>query len=84
MKQIENQFKVEKGIDIPNRRDIARVYPLPMMGIGDSFIIPKDNRKMTATQSIVLSACRSYNLTHDKIKITTRIVKDGVRVWRVK
>jgi len=84
MKQTKNQFEVEKGIDIPVRLGRARVYPFPEMGIGDSFIIPNDNRNMRGVQSIVLSACRTYNLTHDRLKITTRVLKDGVRVWRVK
>lgn len=71
------QFKIEQGIEIPERRGRSKLYPFSQMNIGDSFFIPGKT-----SQSI------STNFGHHKpMKFSARTMEEngvkGVRVWRV-
>jgi len=64
------EIKIEKGVPIPTRRSNSR-YPWREMQIGDSFVVA------SSAQAVHSSASYAH------IKITTRAVDGGIRVWRV-
>jgi hypothetical protein len=56
----------------------VKKYPIPDMKIGDSFLVPKQELHRNLAQSV-----RNVASSH-KMKVATRTVEGGVRVWRVK
>lgn len=74
-------FIIEKGIEIPIRTDSRNKYPFRDMEIGDSFFVPNDNLPPSASKNF----CQFVQPGAKRlgIKITTRKVKDGFRVWRI-
>ncbi len=79
-------FTIEKGIPIPRHINTGppRKYFFGDMGIGDSFFIPVLLPKnKLSIQTSVLAASHNYNIYHPHIKITTRQMVGGVRVWRI-
>lgn len=81
-----DKFKVEKGVPIPgfyNGRALSSVFPLVEMEIGDSFLIPKDAELPSKVlRSRVLSNASTLRRTKGW-QFTTRVVDEGVRVWRI-
>lgn len=78
---------IEKGVSIPNRgRDASPIkYPWGKMDMGDSFFIPLSGAKLTSIRVGISIDLKKYNSENGKkISITTRVEKDGVRVWRIK
>lgn len=68
-------MKIEKGIEIPDRRGAPRKYPFPDMEIGDSFeaMIGPD-----ALRAAAYKFQRKYGG-----KFTVRKHGEGARAWRV-
>jgi len=76
-------IKIDKNIPI----GAANKYPfIDMVDIGDSFLYKLKKGELRATvQARIIGACQSFNRTQrTKIKITTRRVEKGIRVWRIK
>jgi hypothetical protein len=63
---------IERGIPLPRR--MHEKYPLGAMKVGDSFVYPD----RAARNGIFASAVSRG------IKIATRAVDGGLRVWRIK
>ena len=81
----ENIMEVETGVEVPPKRygpymTSAYPYPWGQMKPGDSFVIRcgSDTRAVTQIRGKVLSAAR-----YAGIRITTRTVEEGLRVWRL-
>ncbi len=76
------EIKIEKNIPIP----VTEIkYPFDKMDIGDSFFIPEDDKKVRLK---IQCAVRSYfNIYRKKTKATMKIIskslENGVRVWRI-
>lgn len=72
-------YKIEKNVPIPVKCTRVTVYPFDQMKEGDSFLIP------TKTEKEAMSKRRSVAVRAKKknIKVTTRAVQGGIRVWRV-
>lgn len=68
-------YEIEKGVPVAvNRAPNAR-YPLKAMAVGDSFLIPDEDLNRSA--NVHASAA------HVGIRVRTRTVEGGRRVWRV-
>jgi hypothetical protein len=86
---MENSFKVEPNIPLPNiprgaQPSPAR-YPWAEMKIGDSFFIPLLNKTLINVRGGLQIDLKKYYLQEGvKIKITTRSIDNGLRVWRIK
>jgi addiction module HigA family antidote len=86
----KKEISVEKNITIPRIKQTAGrtgKYPFHKMKIGDSFFIPcrnpASNGEMRKCRSRAISSLSKFNDKNGtKIKITTRSVKTGIRVWR--
>ena len=67
-------LKIEKGVPIPLGKT-KRIYPLKEMEVGDSIFIPSDG---------FINICARVNPQAKKlgIKVATRKVEGGYRVWR--
>ena len=65
-------YEKEKGISSV----FERKYPLDIMEVGDSFLVPLEKRASAA------SMCSKYRKASGK-KFITRKVEGGFRVWRV-
>jgi hypothetical protein len=68
---MDTQIKIETGLPIPDRAK----YPVAQMNVGDSFFVAG---KTSATISGALAYYRS-----DGVRLATRTVDGGVRVWRI-
>ena len=82
MYQVEKgktMFQVEKNVPFPPKRVGVSIYPFAQMRKGDSFLIPaKTKEEKQARRKAVTAAAYKW-----KVKITARVVDDGVRVWRL-
>ncbi len=83
-------FAIEKGIPFEQRKwHQDRKYPWDEMEIGDSFLIPLADdvprEEYHRLSSNIGSVARGYSKRNPDKKLTfkPRIVKGGVRVWRV-
>jgi len=83
-----NEIKIDKNVPIPKSRKegYGIKYPFGEMDIGDSFEIKANSRKeIINIRGRIFSACSYYNkLTTIKIKITTRLINNKIRCWRIK
>jgi len=81
---IMTAFTIEKNIDIPAPRSGAygqAKYPFRKMRAGDSFLLKPngDGKKgLERARVMVLLEAKKY-----KVKVTTRTVPGGVRVWKI-
>jgi hypothetical protein len=76
-----SEFKIEKDIPLPPRKSSSgrtAKYPWRWMEVGDSFLVPGLER---ASQFSGRAGKTARTLG---IKIATRKVDGGVRVWRIK
>lgn len=74
-------YAVEAGIPIPGE---ASKYPLAVMRIGDSFLIPyRADIPKNRHQARVASVIAAYGRRHPQFRFTTRQMANGIRVWRV-
>ena len=82
-----NEFKVEKGIPVPQIRGTL-VYPFENMEVGDSFLITVEEarNKNTSLKRVQSNLLADANRRKDGSKFTTRTMVDGsgIRCWRVK
>ena len=67
------EYKIEKHVPIPTHRGKGITDTLRKLKVGDSFIIPLEQRNSLYPPS--------YRL---KIKISVRTAENGFRVWRIK
>ena len=79
--------KVDKNIPIPDISTKKSKYDFPFahMDINDSFLIEetKDN-EVALIRGSMLYALKKFNeQNNSNIRITTRTVPDGIRVWRI-
>lgn len=76
------KFTIEKGLPFPAddfQTPLAHRFPLADMDIGDSFLIPAERwRSNNNLQCNVYPAAKRLG-----IKVKTKSVEGGVRVWRV-
>jgi hypothetical protein len=73
-------FKIEKGVPIPPRRGRKSKYPVASLKDGESFLVPTGSfKKAQSVVSTLYAAAKRVG-----IKVSVRIMNDGVRVWRVK
>lgn len=72
-------FEIEQGIPIPEPVHRSK-YPLAEMGIGESFFVPGQGYELHRK---IQNAVQSFQRrdSHGR-KFTTRLLPDGVRVWR--
>lgn len=75
-------FKIESNLPIPESKWVGRTpkYPWKQMKVGDSFLVPTtpDVCNKIVRQRLSVGAYKS-----SCGKFATRIVNEGVRVWRV-
>jgi hypothetical protein len=86
---MNNSFRIEQNIPVPTIPRGAPPspikYPWAEMKIGDSFFVPLvDKTIITIRGAINIDLKKFSNQTGNKIKITTRAIDNGVRVWRLK
>jgi len=84
-----SQFAIEKGIAIPpgwnsfTKKPLK--YPLNEMAVGDSFFIPIENKARTEhVRMDVFAEITKLKKDGIVVKVSTRSVEGGMRVWRVK
>jgi hypothetical protein len=76
-----NGIKIEKGIPLPNgisplgRRGPRAKHPIRDMSVGDSFLLKSWSEVERIT---ILTAAR-----RNQVKVATRTVDGGLRVWRI-
>ena len=83
---MQTAFEIEQGIAIPEARSgrygSLSKYPFSKMQLGDSFLLRTngDGKKgLEIERSRVLLDAKKY-----KVKVATRTVPGGVRVWKIK
>jgi hypothetical protein len=69
-----SKVKIDKGIEMPNKKDSRVKYPWESLEVGDSFLPSKD-----ITSSIISSANKRYAPK----KFTQRKTEEGIRIWRI-
>ncbi len=79
--------KVDKNIPIPdtNAKKSKYDFPFAYMDINDSFLIEetKDNVIAIIRGSLHYALNKFNKQNNSNIRITTRTVPDGIRVWRI-
>jgi hypothetical protein len=83
---MQQTFSIESGVAIPERRygrqAAAGPFPFLAMKPGDSFLIHKNGDGKKGLEKMrVYALVTAKDL---KMQVTTRLVKGGIRVWRVK
>jgi hypothetical protein len=83
------KIKIEKGIPLQPRstgKSNPNSYPFGDMFVGDSFFVSGEGSKnLNILQTQIMQAVRLFKAGKgDKIGFSSRIVDNGVRVWRVK
>ena len=80
-------IKVDKNIPIPaiSTRKSRYDFPFAYMDINDSFLIEatKDNEVALIRGSLSYALNKFNKQNNSNIRITTRTVPDGIRVWRI-
>jgi hypothetical protein len=80
----DGPYKVDKGVQMQRKRNIAARFPFDKMKIGDSFFIPKEDQDPLVVPPSIYSAANSYNKTHGtKIKMAVRKEEGGTRIFRI-
>lgn len=77
-------YKIDKNIPLNSAH--GRKYPFDNMEVDDSFLVEFSNqtpKQKTLVQNRICSAISYYN-KKTKTKFTTRRIKEGIRVWRIK
>ena len=79
--------KVDKNIPIPdvNIKKSKYDFPFAYMDINDSFLIEetRDNEAALIRGSLLYALKKFNKQNNSNIRITTRTVPDGIRVWRI-
>jgi hypothetical protein len=72
-------MQIEDGIPIPSPQQGNNKYPVRELSVGQSFFIEEsDVRKRQNLVRSILKAARGA-----KVSVTTRILSNGVRTWRI-
>lgn len=72
------EFKIEKNVPIPPRRGRRSKYPVADLKTGESFLVPNGTFKKTQSVVSTLYAAAKRN----DVKVSVRVMPEGVRVWR--
>ena len=77
-----NEFQIETGIPIPQirRRGKSGKYPFRELKIGDSFLVPNQDR---FTIKRLRSACHNFSKRNPDYMFTVKEEVTGCRVWRI-
>lgn len=80
------QYAIEKGLPIPDTMtQRATKYPFAKMEVGDSFFIPLTTQPKASARSSLYMSIRAFNKANNKdFEVITRIIDNGMRVWRFK
>lgn len=70
-------YKIEKNVPAPLPLVDDSEYPLTQMNVGDSFVAPADHKS-----SIRCLMHKMHKTT--KLRFTSRIKENKIRVWRIK
>ena len=74
-----SEFKIEDGIPIPGQNKVRGTkYPWKELQVGQSFFVPLNGKRAAVVQSTLNSAGKYVGM-----KVATRQVEGGVRVWRI-
>ena len=73
------EYKIEKNIPIPLRGGESSPFPFSKMEIGDSFLIPINQRSKMQSRLY-----KYLQENKDKAFISRRTDDNNVRVWRIK
>ena len=79
-------IKVDKNIPIPaiNAKKSKYDFPFAYMDINDSFLIEATKDEVALIRSNLPYTLNKFNKQNNSnIRITTRTVPDGIRVWRI-
>ena len=80
-------IKVDKNIPIPdtNAKKSKYDFPFAYMDINDSFLIEatKDTEVVLIRSKLSYALNKFNKQNNSNIRITTRTVPDGIRVWRI-
>lgn len=68
-------IKIEKNIQLKKLSS----WPLDKMEVGDSFLVPCEYNEINS-----LRATLSRKYKGSNYKFSTRVVKEGLRIWRTK
>ena len=72
--------RIEKNVPIPPRRGRRSKYPVADLKQGESFLVPSGTfKKPQSVVSTLYAAAKRID-----VKVSVRIMEDGVRVWRTK
>ena len=76
-------FKIEKNIPFPSnhhKRNNTKDYPLEVMRVGDSFLVPfTKNRPCSKNINVPYTRARLMGM-----EVSCRTESKGVRIWRIK
>jgi len=73
-----SKFKIIKTAPMKSlKKSRESIYPFKQMKIGDSFIVPEKQRDG-------VNSCIQLRRKETAHRYSTRTVKNGVQVWRVK
>jgi hypothetical protein len=56
------------------------MYPFGKLNVGDSFLIPETSNIRNRADRVKSAAC--YFGKRNNVKLATRVVEGGIRVWR--
>lgn len=74
-------FKIDKNIPVPvGGSGTSTIYPFAKMKVGDSFLVSNADRGLHNRAR----AAASQHGRRYKMKFITRMMDNGLRVWRVK
>lgn len=71
-----SKFKIDRNYAMPIRTSSIE-YPFNDMEVGDSFFVASESRKIDSLRGRISSAARMKG-----IKVATRKIDGGLRVWR--
>lgn len=84
---MEEKFKIESGVPMPDKNHRSAIYPFAQMKVGDSFLY--SDVYSQRLQMRAYSAARNWK-SHSNIEgvkdwvFTTRKVDNTIRIWRIK
>ena len=74
-------YEIEKNVPIEGKKRLSK-YPFDKMEVGDSFLVPKED--YNNIHSMRAALFYTIKKVDPNMKISTRTVEGGIRVWRIK
>ena len=74
---MKTEWKIERGVKMPTRRQHATKYPFEEMAVGDSFEMPHEQ------VARIRSAAAAWGKDHSGAKFAVRIMGTTARIWRI-